>query len=102
MFEQLQGFIQERIHKLARTADEGAIVYTAPEAFPHTDEDTEPPELTTKMDVFSYGVLMCEVLIREPPFACNYLRNTLQRLGHRPEHGLILHCIQPNPGAQHG
>ena len=91
-------FGSANLAKLARTAGEGAIVYTAPEAFPHSNLDTEPPELTTKMDVFSYGVLMCEVLIREPPFARNYLRNTLQRLGHRPEHGLILHCIQPNPG----
>ena len=83
--------------KLARTAGEGAIVYTAPEAFPHTDEDTEPPELTTKMDVFSYGVLMCEVLIREPPFAQNYLRNTLQRLRHRLEHKLITCCTRRSP-----
>ena len=91
-------FGSANLAKLAHTAGEGALVFSAPEAFPHTDLDTEPPEMTTKMDVFSYGVLMCEVLTREPPFAHNYLRNTLQRLRRRPEHGLILRCIQRSPG----
>ena len=90
-------FGSANLAKLAHTAGEGAIVYTAPEAFPHTDLDTEPPEMTTKMDVFSYGVLMCEVLTREPPFAHNYLRNTLQRLRRRLEHKLIICCTQRSP-----
>ena len=91
-------FGSANLAKLARTAGEGAIVYTAPEAFPHMDEDTEPPEMTTKMDVFSYGVLMCEVLSREPPFSHNYLRNMLQQLQHRPEHGLVSRCTRRSPG----
>ena len=91
-------FGSANLAKLAHTAGEGAIVYTALEAFPHMDEDTEPPEMTTKMDVFSYGVLMCEVLAREPPFSHNYLRNTLQRLQHRPEHGLVSFCTRRSPG----
>ena len=71
-------FGSANLTKLAHMAGEGAIVYTAPEASPHKDEDTEPPAMTTKMDVFSYSVLMCEVLSREPPFSHNYLCNTLQ------------------------
>ena len=90
-------FGSANLAELAHTIGEGAIVFTAPEALPHTDLDTDPPKETTKMDVFSYGVLMCEVLIREPPFTHNYLRNTLQRLQHRPEHGLILRCIKRSP-----
>ena len=90
-------FGSANLAKLARTTGEGAIVYTAPEAFPHTDPDTEPPELTTKIDVFSYGVLMCEVFTRKPPFAENYLRSMLKNLQGKPEHGLISRCTKPSP-----
>ena len=45
--------------RLATTPGEGAIVYTAPEAFPQLPRSPTPrPAQTTKIDVYSYGVLL--------------------------------------------
>ena len=47
----------------ASTLGEGAIVYLAPEAFPGKRNSPQ----TIKIDVYSYGILMCEVALREFP-----------------------------------
>ena len=48
--------------KEALTMGEGAIVYTAPEAYPvHPSCSVKPPPQTTKIDVYSFGILLCEV-----------------------------------------
>ena len=91
-------FGSANLAKLARTAGEGAIIYTAPEAFPHTDPDTEPPPMTTKIDVYSYGVLMCEVMTSQPPFSENY-RGMLQQVKTKSEfmYNLIVRCTKRSP-----
>jgi len=55
-------FGSANLEKHSKTAGEGAIIYSAPETFPHTDPITLPPLQTTKIDVFSYGILLCEVI----------------------------------------
>ena len=54
--------------RLATTPGEGAIVYTAPEAFLQPPRSRIPrPTQTTKIDVYSYGVLLCEVILAQFP-----------------------------------
>ena len=53
--------------KQAKTAGAGAIVYCAPEMFPNEDISVPPQPQTTKVDVFSYGILMLEVILKEMP-----------------------------------
>ena len=91
-------FVSANVAKLARTAREGAIMYTAPEAFPHTDPHTEPPLMTTKVDVYSYGILTCEVVTSQPPFTENY-RGMLQEVKTKWEfmYNLIVRCTKHSP-----
>ena len=81
------------------TVGEGAIVYTAPEAYPvHPSLSVKPPPQTTKVDVYSYGILLCEVVMREFPY-----QNTLDNLKVRMKvknvscHSLMLECTQKEP-----
>ena len=48
----------------ASTLGEGAVACIAPEAFP--GEEKNSPQ-TVKIDVYSYGILMCEVTLRKFP-----------------------------------
>ena len=50
----------------SKTAGAGAIVYSAPEMFPQ-DISSAPPPQTTKVDVFSYGILLLEVVSKDAP-----------------------------------
>ena len=50
------------------TASRGSILYIAPEAF-------NPHEQSTKMDVYSFGVLLLEVSIWEAPAVVGYQRD---------------------------
>jgi len=91
-------FGSANLAKLAHSRGEGAIIYTAPEAFPLTDLDTEPPPMTTKVDVFSYGILVCEVIASQPPFTDNY-RAMLQQVKTKWEfmYNLIVRCTKRSP-----
>jgi multidrug efflux pump subunit AcrA (membrane-fusion protein) len=86
--------------KQARTAGEGAIIYSAPETFPSTvsDPDSEPPLLTTKVDVFSYGVVACELVTGEMPASDKY-RAMLRKVEKKWAfmHGLIVRCTKRSP-----
>ena len=91
-------FGSANLAKLAYTAGEGAIIYTAPEAFPHTDLDSEPPPMTTKIDVYSYGILVCEVITSRPPFTENF-RGMLQEAKAKWVfmYNLIVRCTKRSP-----
>jgi len=64
----LSDFGSANLVRFATTPGEGAIIYTAPEAFPqHPDSPNPPPPQTPKIDVYSYGVLVGEVVTQELP-----------------------------------
>ena len=71
-------FGSANLEKRSKTAGEGAIIYSAPETFPHTDPTTLPPPQTTKIDVFSYGILLCEVITKQLPEDSTIYRQMLQ------------------------
>ena len=45
----------------------GAIVYTSPEMYPRDDRKSPMPYPTTKYDVFSYGIVLVEVITKIIP-----------------------------------
>ena len=61
----LSDFGSANLARYATTPAPGAIVYCAPEAF---DEGKQSP----KLDVFSYGKLLCEVLTSQFPFKSEF------------------------------
>lgn len=64
----LSDFGSANLARLAMTAAPGAEVYTAPEVPRSTlKESAEVQRQTTKIDVYSYGVLLCEVISGEFP-----------------------------------
>ena len=86
--------------KDARTAGEGAIIYSAPETFPATVSDSysEPPLLTTKVDVYSYGVVACELVTGQMPTSERY-RAMVKEVQEKWVfmHGLITRCTKRDP-----
>jgi len=90
--------------KLAHTLAEGAIIYTAPETLPqlaHHDPHSPPPPQTTKIDVYSYGILLCEVVTSRFPDPAQYHDMLGQVQREWPfMYSLILSCTQSNPDEQ--
>ena len=86
--------------KLASTMGEGTIIYTAPEAYPPhpTQRPKAPAPQTTKIDVYSYGVLMCEVTLGEFPDH-KHLREMKEKMKtkHVFLHTLVMKCTQEKP-----
>ena len=83
--------------KQSKTPATGAIAYSAPEMFPQ-EGIAAPPQQTPKVDVFSYGVLMMEVIVKEMPTVEN--RHTmLERVGSTWEqmYELISLCTKIQP-----
>ena len=60
-------FGSANLARQSTTAGAGAIIYTAPEMFPQEDFMAEQPEQTVKVDVYSFGIVMLEVVCREMP-----------------------------------
>ena len=85
----------------AITAGEGAILYAAPEMFPHTDPNVQPLPQTTKLDVYSYGIVLCEVIARQLPLRNEYL-DMLRKVENECSvlHRLILQCTRQSPDAR--
>ena len=82
----------------AQTMGEGAIVYSPPEVIPQNFDDTEPPPQTVKIDVYSYGIVLCEVTAGQFPNQENYrimFRQVQRDYPHVYE--LIMRCKSKQP-----
>ena len=91
-------FGSANLARLSVTAGDGAIIYTPPEAFPQMDPNTPPTPHTTKIDVYSFGILMSEVVTAEQPDPEVY-RERLEKVRRlsRPLHALIVSCTDRSP-----
>ena len=83
----------------AQTMGEGAIVYSPPEVIPQAfDPLVEPPKQTVKIDVYSYGIVLCEVCTSRFPKAEDYRNMILQVQRERPQvYELIVECTKRDP-----
>ena len=95
----LSDFGSANLARYATTPGEGAILYTAPEAYPHppTSRTPRPPQ-TTKIDVYSFGVVACEVVTGVFPESDKF-RDLLGSVGRVwPQiHPLITSCVSHSP-----
>ncbi|XP_078364661.1 uncharacterized protein LOC144649065 [Oculina patagonica] len=70
------------------TANPGARIYSAPEAF--------TSQQSSKVDVYSFGVLLCEMCIRELPVP-EEIHNQIGQVTNGALRGLIQRCVQRDP-----
>ena len=84
---------------LSHTLGEGAIIYSAPETIPQPyNLHALPLPQTPKIDVYSYGILLCEVAAGQFPDPERY--STLVREVQRawpPMYSLIISCTKYHP-----
>ena len=94
----LSDFGSANLIRQCHTTGAGAIIYCAPEMFPTEDVTAAPQPQTTKVDVFSFGILLLEAVCREMPTQLSR-RRMLQKVEGEWEEmsSLIVHCIRPSP-----
>ena len=90
-------FGSAKIARSAFTKAAGALVYSAPESL-QSIIHLQMRRLTPKMDVFSYGVLFCEVINCQFPCSENFtdLVGQVRSLS-KPAYELIFRCIMEDP-----
>ena len=76
---------------------DGSIVYIAPEAYPINPSQPQKQQ-TSKIDVYSYGILLCEVTIREiPDFLAMTKAHDSMKMTSEPLFELTMRCTQYEP-----
>ena len=94
----LSDFGSANFLKQSKTLGVGAIVYTAPEMFPREDPTAPLHPPTAKSDVFSYGIMLAEVIMRTMPTTEN--RHQLLsdiKLKWKKMYDVIVQCTQVDP-----
>ena len=83
----------------AQTMGEGAIVYSPPEVIPQAFDLLTPPlRQSVKIDVYSYGIVLCEVTASRFPSAEHYRDMMHQIQRERPAlYDLIVRCTKREP-----
>ena len=82
----------------AVTRNEGAIIYCAPEAFTDDGDTRSGESLTPKVDVYSYGIMLCEVATSTLPIKRVFPSLVNLVLQEWPKlHHLITICIKRDP-----
>ena len=97
----LSDFGSANFLKRAKTLGVGAIVYTAPEMFPREGPSAPMPRPTTKCDVFSYGIVLVEVVTKTMPTTENrhQLFGEVERKW-RLMYNLVSRCTEVSPHAR--
>ena len=97
----LSDFGSANFLKRSKTPAMGAIVYTAPEMFPRDDPTAPMPRPTVKCDVFSYGIVLVEVITRSLPSPENRHRLFQELQRKWPQvHDLAIQCTQITPSGR--
>lgn len=82
----------------AYTMNEGARVYCAPEAFTYDTDARSAETLSPKIDVYSYGIMLCEVATSTFPEKERFPSMLSRVLREWPElHQLITSCTKASP-----
>ena len=94
----ISDFGSAKFARSAVTTAAGAAVYSAPEAL-QSVAFIHKKKQTTKMDVFSYGVLFLEVMSCQFPGSVDVFQNIFEQLKTSSPsiHQLILQCISEDP-----
>ena len=94
----LSDFGSANLAKHCKTAGAGAIIYSAPETFPPRNLYDPLPKQTTKIDVFSYGYLLAELIVEEMP-SPERRAVMLSRISWEwaPMHNIITACTECEP-----
>ena len=97
----LSDFGSANFLKRAKTLGVGAIVYTAPEMFPREGPSAPMPCPTAKCDVFSYGIVIVEVITKTMPTIENrhQLFSEVERRW-RLMYSLVSQCTEVSPHAR--
>ena len=97
----LSDFGSANLARYSQTLGEGAIIYSAPEAIPQSNPNRQSPNSltqTTKIDVYSFGVLTGELLTEQLPNPST-LHSTMETVRAKwPDlHTLMVSCITHSP-----
>ncbi len=99
----LSDFGSANIARHAVTAGPGAEIYTAPEVPRESRNMIHSAKQTTKIDVYSYGILLCEVFASEPQLPFMQVIKSMQesiRSQFPFMHELIVKCTRQDPDAR--
>ena len=94
----ISDFGSANLARFAHTLGEGAIIYAAPEMLPNADPEVRRPPQTTKIDVYSYGILLCEVVACQFPDPVKY-HDLLRQVQTQWQfiYDLIVSCTRNDP-----